>query len=93
MISTPRTYLALPMSLISKTEDNHRLVALNSKSLLAGKMSLTYKVRNIIPTFVFLTYTQWSFETMVKPNAVMASWNLKYHALEDCLRPYMDFLR
>jgi len=56
-------------------------------------MSSTYKVRNIIPFAVLLTYTQWYFETTVKPNEVMASWNLKYHDMEDCLRPYIDILR
>ena len=89
-----RTYMDSPMSFISKTEDSHYLVALIISTLFPTKsMSSTYKVKNMIPFIILLTYTQWYSKIMVKPNNVMASWNLKYHDQEDNLRPYMDLLR
>jgi len=65
------------MSLISKTGDSHYLVALIIAKLFPTTgMSSTYNVKNIIP-LVLLTYTKWSSEAMVKPNEVIALWNLK----------------
>jgi len=91
---TPRIYLASLISFIPNTEDNHCLVALIiSKLFLARSMSSTYRVMNMIPLVVLLTYTQWSSKIIVKPKEVMDSYNLKCHDLKDCFRPYMDLLR
>jgi len=81
------------MSLILKTEDGHYWGALIISRLFpARSMSTTYRVWNMISLVVLLTYIQWSFETMVNANEVRASWNLKYHTLEDCLRPYNQWV-
>jgi len=50
-----------------------------------------YRLRNMIPPAILLTYIQWSYET-TEPNEVMASWNLKYHNLKYYLRLYLDLL-
>ena len=62
-----------------------------SISLVASKISSTYKTKNKYLLPLAFIYMHSSKMFSLKPLAVTTSSNSRYHYLEACFRLYMDF--